>query len=406
MMQFFAKVKSKENNKLLFWILLGPIFLFMSLLLASIDVNLFRLDLWFVVLLGILLCFLLKKEGLWASLSMLLIAAIFKHTQISSSHFWQIGLEGSIALGFVITALGFDYLSEMVHSFEEKRRSSLENLSLMEEELKKEENYYQNKIKDLEESIDNLNQSAKEKEEKNISYASLIEVLRKNENQNLSDRKNLSQEAIEKEKNVSLLNVQIKELEEKISHFSKENCVEDENKDLLNELNEARKEKQQNHYINEALAFLIAKKTKKQEPVKVVAPQDLIERCENLQKTLKEKNELLCMYTQKHQQTKQTEVLYKQLKKQFEEKKQVLHETRSSLFHMHEKIKAKENEEDLQSYDITEEENILLHDLVKYEEEINQYEKEIEGLYKVIYELSKGSVSNKHKEIIQPELPL
>ena len=406
MMQLFAKIKSKENNKLLFWSLLGPVFLLISLLLASLNVDFSRLDLWFVVVLGILLCFLLKKEGLWASLSMLLIAAIFKHMQISSSHFWQIGLEGSIALGFVITALGFEYLSEMVLSFEEGRRTLLQNLSVVEEELKKEEKYYQGKIKELEESIDNLHLTATQKEEKNASYSSLIEALRKNENQNLSDRSQFFDEALEKEKKISSLNVHIDELKEKLLHFSKENCVEEENKELLNELNEARKERQQNHYINEALAFMIAKKTKKT-AIKIAAPQELIERCENLQKTLEDKNKLLQIYEKKQLQTKQTEVLYKQLRKQFEDKKIVLHETRSSLFQMHEKLMANEREEDQMYYDISEEENILFHDLVKHEEEINQYEKEIEALYEIILSLSKNESKDKtQREIIQPNLPI
>ena len=390
MMRLFAKIKSNEKNKLLFWSLLGPVFLLISLLLASLDVNFFRFDLWFIVILGILLCFLFKKEGLWICISMLLISAVFKHMQISSSHFWQIGLEGSVALGFVITSLGFEYLNEIVHSFEERSRSFLDNISLMEEEMKNEGKYYQDKIKDLNLSIDKLNASVSEKEDVIISYSSFIEALRKNENQNLEDRKQFTQKALEKEKKISALNLHVKDLEEKLSHLSKENCIEKENKELLNELNQARKEKQQNHYINEALAFLVAKKSKKQISEKMQDQKDHINKNENQKIILDEKEKLFQMMEEKNQKLKSTEVLYKQLRKQFQERKIVLHQTRSSLFHTQEKLLSKEKEEDLQSYDISEEENILFHDLIKYEDEIIQYEMEIQGLYDVILAISKN----------------
>ena len=177
-MKIINKIFAKEDNKYILSALLGPVFLFLSLCVFNFRFAQYSLELWLIVFLGIMMCWLLRKEGFYATLCMLILTAVFKHYQLQS-HLWLLGIEASLALGFAITTLGFEDLYEMLQYHEDKQNDLLQNLFTIEKQMLKDEKLYQEKIQFLEENIDEINLSLQQKEEQVLSFASLIEALRK-----------------------------------------------------------------------------------------------------------------------------------------------------------------------------------------------------------------------------------
>ena len=160
----------------------------------------------------------------------------------------------------------------------------------------------------------------------------------------------------------------------------------------MQELNDARTQMYQNHYINEALALELAKQDIKQDK----PSQQLLLELEKKQNLIQEYEKIL-------QENKNIATLYQQLKLQFQEKKHILHQARSAAFHMHEKILATQKDQDMAYYEDCEEKRQLFNDIDIMIEEMLLYEKEIQKLQHIILSLTTKPSQQKP---IQPDLPL
>ena len=132
MLQLARKMFSFQRRESVeFFVLLGPLFLILALFLTSFH-NLPNKDLFLTSFVGVFLCWKSGKRGLIVSLLFLVILAFIKHFQISSHHVWQLGLEGSIGLGFFISYYAFEYTKEFLESLGVEEKKVLEKSKKLE----------------------------------------------------------------------------------------------------------------------------------------------------------------------------------------------------------------------------------------------------------------------------------
>ncbi|EKE08718.1 MAG: hypothetical protein ACD_17C00029G0001 [uncultured bacterium] len=362
----------------------GPLFLLSSLVIATPTVM--HVDLFLTAAIGFVLSWRWHVRGFCYALVLLGITSIVKHAFLSDEHLWFLGVEGSLALAFFITALTAEQGAQWVQSLESQiaigKTSCLnleEALSKFHEETGEQQIAYQEKIALVQ----------KELEELRVEHSSILvlnEVLRKK-----------TKEAQHKSQEIAVgmmgLEAQFKVLQgafavnnQELERLLNADTMAALNKQLLEELNETRFDKEQAHLTNEVF--------RRQHRVEELRAQDALDEVASLKELLsatheqvrkvegvrkaqedvfqKEKTELLqqeaaqraLLEKERHAVTEREsaatrriaeletsqgaerlqyaegkmahlsalEPLYKQLKKQFEEKSTVLEETRRSLF--------------------------------------------------------------------------
>lgn len=158
----------------LFW---GPVFLLISL--GATAKMAIPYDLLLVSSFGFILSAKLQIRGAAYSLAALGLIVAIRHAFFIEDHLWQLGIEGSIALGFLITALSFEEQFHFVNALEcQIETQKVAFLNLEEEHSTFQETAQNQKIL-FQEKVD---ETQKELEELQIEYSSLLilnEVLRK-----------------------------------------------------------------------------------------------------------------------------------------------------------------------------------------------------------------------------------
>jgi chromosome segregation ATPase len=152
--------------------------------------------------------------------------------------------------------------------------------------------------------------------------------------------------------------------------------LQSENKKMLNHLNEARVEKFQ--------SSLLADAGVKRSGELELNLQTLQQELDKLSSDLKQARS---SPAEPPKEEESVEDLYKQLKKQFEEKSVVLHETRKELFHLEGKYLACQRELELQMLELNPFELSLQHYLKQIDAECKDLEYEITTLHDIIAQL-------------------
>jgi hypothetical protein len=436
----FFQLDMRSEKKIQFLFLLGPIFLILSLYLASYGKDLPNFDLWGVVILSCLFCYKFRYTGLFISLVILFASVMIKHTIILSNHLWQFGLESSIALGITITCISFEKISSFIDDLEEKRKKLSKKLSSAEDELNKEEVHYSQLKNEYQNKIDSLIAKMEEKEAELSSVTNLFNSIKNTSQQEFLERKSLVNENIEKTKQIVLLSEKLENAPEPI-----------ETLDVINELNQSRMRQLQAQYINESLLRLFYKKQSKQQEdknkieeeakqnkeitilhrkqeqelkEKEILEKQLIEfreeykigqkiqeewtkERESLKKQISEikekrevvttdhsKNKNIIKYEKKLNRYRRMELLYNQLKAQFESKNTTLHQTRKEVFSLQEKIYVKEQENQFLEADIDSEKNCFIDKIIELEKEIESLGGECNFLQDLLTESQKANINN------------
>lgn len=428
----------------------GPIFLLCTLALA------FKIAIPFDLLLlsagGFFLSARLQMRGCCYALALLGVISVFRHLFLVDDHLWQLGLEGSLATAFLITALAFEQGSSWIHSLESQiqiRKSALQNL---EEELSKVQQDAQDQQIIFQEKVASLQKELEEIQTEHSSILILNEVLRKTSARLAEEAKHSASQVHDSQHEIEQLRNEYQLCEEELTRLKNSDAVVIQNSQLMKELNQARFDKEQTHLINETLARLhlreiLKAKDAEKEAVSLkemlqAAHQEIRTLAEPLKEQIlqtkweneglrfefekaneesnKVRSELLKLREiqaernflkerldsamseialkktevdpQLHEKLKfaeermfhlsQIEPLFKQLKKQFKEKNQVLHQARSDLFKSDTELQKlrmeksaielnpipKEIEEELESLafqvEALEEENGMLQELI------------------------------------------
>jgi hypothetical protein len=130
-----------------------------------------------------------------------------------------------------------------------------------------------------------------------------------------------------------LLLEEIDSLQTELNRLGNDSALAQQNKQLFEELNESRGREAQTHLINETLVRLHAKENQKVRELeaKFFAMSEQTETVSEDKERFVEQLQLQVQQT-RLEQYRQVELLYRQLKGQFEEKNAILHQTRSELF--------------------------------------------------------------------------
>lgn len=430
-MKFIDKLLDDKNEAsfAFFWQLIGPLFVLCSFALMPPNTLLF-----FVGAMGLFLSAKFRMKGFAASIAVLLLGAIASLFVLNTDFLWTVGIEASFAIAFFITAQNADRQSSFLQSLFSQMETKSSVISNLEDEVTKSKQETAEKNLALQEKIGSLQKQLDEILSEQSSIVILNEVLRKTTASHI-----LETEAVQE----NLLNAQIRldferkereALEATLGRLKNESALAQENKELIDEINKVRLDREQTHTINETLARLHAKESlrakeafeqlalfekekgsiesseitelKEQlethliELKQVVLERDALkERLHLAEAEIAQKAALqtpvdLSQYVDKdtflHLQEKNKELthidsLYKQLKAQFDEKNEVLHKTRKELFQVDTALQALQKDAALDDRMNSAE---VIKELSGLEKQIDQLEEENKELQDLITSLS------------------
>jgi DNA repair exonuclease SbcCD ATPase subunit len=324
-------------------------------------------DLLGLALTGLYLCTRLQMRGCYYALALLGVFAAFKHAFFTTDHLWQLGIEGSLVLAFFILALASEQAAVSIASLQQQLQTRQATVANLEDELAKAQEAHLAQQMTLSEKVCSLQKELEELQADHSSILILNDVLRKTTARSesaLAAKGDL-------EWHIAFLKAELQETRKDLERVADIEALAVQNRELLQELNAARCAKEQTHLINETLARLYARESlkakeadqeaadltsqlsaarKEVERVSISLQEQLaiarnqvdtltvqLERASTVQKFHEVKGdpqlvEKLAYAEQKMVHLSQMEPLLKQLRKQFEEKAQVLQETRTHLF--------------------------------------------------------------------------
>jgi hypothetical protein len=345
-------------------------------------------DLILVVLLGF---FLSSKGGLrgWGyACGCLGLVSIFNHLQLEGAHVWQLGLEVSIGFSLLLVALGEEQGKGFVSTLEGRLGIREQTIRDLEAEAVKFQGELAQSQLETSEKLAELRLCLDESEQELSSIQILNEVLRKNMAQVGLEKEVLAETHLQTSRKMGQLLQEIDLLQKELHRLSSESRLAEQNRHLFKELNEVRVKEAEVHLAHETALRLYAQEKRRAEEgqgrvdlaerqieqmaQELEALQKIRSRLEEVQTERNFLRERLTRAEEEWAQKKEgpavslesvertpvvsreaeeghllqqiqelreqlallskTEPLYRQLKGQFEEKNQVLHETRVLLF--------------------------------------------------------------------------
>lgn len=298
----------------------GPIFLLCALAL-SLKTSV-PLDLLATAAAGFFLCVRWRKKGLVYSFVLLAVFSLIKHAFLIEDHLWQLGLDVSLALSFSITALAFEETASFHESLESQVQTRKANLENLEEEIKRLQEASQAQQIASQEKGMALQKELEELQSEHSSILVLNEVLRKTTARKIEEMEFLRGQASDLQREKKILRAEYEECQNDLNRLASTDAMALQNSELMEELNRERCEKEQIHFMNETLTRLHMKEFLKAREADQEAGQmaDLLSSA---------KKEILRL---EERVPVKDDALLKQLRKQFEEKSEVLHQTRAELF--------------------------------------------------------------------------
>lgn len=401
--EFFWKSLQKEEEIHFSYLLAaGPIFVFCTTIVGLQRHANF--DLILLAIFGVIFCLKSSMRGWIYSASLLLIGAMIKHAFFTSFHLWQFGIEGSMLLGFALTAYASHILLSkekkvflQIESKEQTIRNLEEELSIARESSLNDQISFHEKISTLQKDLDENFSEVK-------SLKVLNDVLRKTSAQTLVEREEMAQKCLDQEtENRSIANdfQQFKrQSQEQLS------AKEEQNQTLSKRLEEIQENVIQNQKFREQLLsdfetkYLSLQEMNQNLQLECQALQEKYAKDElkrtAVQEELQNKNQQITQFEQtihgfqdRLKKADQKESIYLELKKQFEEKNRVLHQTRSELFSIDTALQSYLIDQDLQKTgEPTLEEHRLCSELIALEEENQTLDQENQILSQLVDILS------------------
>lgn len=387
---------------------IGPISLFCAVLVGLQKTN---LDLVFLAMIGMFLCMRGRMRGLVYSLIFLGIGALIKHAFFLDSHGWQLGIETSVAIGLGMTALAADGMHQKEALLLDRVAMQKKTIQNLEEDVEKSrENALQERV-----ALNDRLTSVQKELDENVSELSslqiLNDVLRKTSSSTNQEKEKIAGHVIEKEKQVLALQDLLKQLQQECSVYQQ--TVQEREFDLnhlqeeMHELTVRQGEESGRvaKYEEDLSAALQAKESAEAKLLQVQAERDRQQATldrqsqEHFDEQITQKDHAIAVLQEQLQALSQTELLYHQLKKQFEEKNRILHQTRRNLFYVETVFDAMKIDQDRQNENEPDLwETKLISELSNTEEERLALEQENEELHHIVQQAMTQAPS---KEIIE-----
>ena len=395
---FHKNIENKEKDQN-FLQLVGPISLFCTLLLGlQRGVN---FDLFGIGLIGLILCSKARIRGLVYSLFLLLIGSLIKHSFFIEDHLWELGLEVSMAIGYAMTAAAAEMAKQIQTNLIGKNESQAQTIHNLEEDLAKVRQDAQDEQIQLRDRIVVLQKECDDFQSTVSSNQILNDVLRKNTAQMIQERDEIALKVQEAHLANQTLMSKIEEHKKEIARL----ILEQSNHALIiaEKTRFAEEILAQKTAIQEHMALLekernalLGEKQHLEALVCSTAKESQQEKERWVQKTA-EHDQAISFMQERLQALSQFETKYLELKKQFDEKNQVLHLTRSQFFLADTMLLASSLEKE-QNLEPSMAENSLLNELATLENERFELEQENHELFDLV-----GSLINEKpmKELIK-----
>ncbi len=213
MMERAARFIQKEP------VIWGPLSLLLSCALgAKLSIP---FELLFLAVGGFFLSSRYQMRGCFYSIALLALTALARHLFLTGDHLWQLGIEGSLGIAFFITALSFEQGSSLVQALESQIETGKNTLQNLEEELLKMRESLQSGTIGYQEKLGALQKELEETQAEHSSILILNEVLRKTSARSLQEAKECEQlkreikeceEELQRVKNSDALAIQNREL--------------------------------------------------------------------------------------------------------------------------------------------------------------------------------------------------
>ncbi|PIS01925.1 MAG: hypothetical protein COT85_07205 [Chlamydiae bacterium CG10_big_fil_rev_8_21_14_0_10_42_34] len=220
-------------------------------------------DLLFLAAAGLFLSARWQLRGFCYSLALLAVVAVAKHAFVVTDHLWQLGIEGSLACAFFITAVSFEQGAAWIESLESQMQNKKAALENIEEELEKVQQTAQEQQIVFQEKVATLQKELDEIQTDHSSILILNEVLRKTSARHLQECETAKASVLDVQRQKELLKAEFLECKQELSRLASTDAVALQNTELMKELNQARYVTEQTKLINETLARLYLRESLK-----------------------------------------------------------------------------------------------------------------------------------------------
>ncbi|HSW86954.1 MAG TPA: hypothetical protein VLG49_05585 [Rhabdochlamydiaceae bacterium] len=355
---------SSLEEKIQFWSLIGPFLLVASSFISCFKFSSSDWSMLLVSCLGILSCWKWKLRGAMISLAALMIAVFFESMHRGTNElFWVMTLGGSLAMGLLVTAFSLKHASSFLRTNLEESEHVHQKLEHVQKLLKETQIFAIQEKKESLKDIESMKMKVQESGTEAESYKKLLETYQYELQKLRADNEASNQE---------------------LNKFRKEKEEHDRQMQLLDELNEARIDQFQMEILEDA--------PYQNNEDKEIELKVLREKLERITDDLKmatsqefwiDDNEI----SEEMGKNPQIEKVYIQLKQQFQDKSEILNETRKELFHVENTLLALQKECEQNTIDLNPEEITLTNHLKEVEEECKDLENQVECLQELVTEL-------------------
>lgn len=308
-----------------------------------------------------------QKSGLKGACIALFLGSLIEHAFIYRTHFWNIGIEASVFLSLYISYLGFDFIRAWIEEQKEIQANLKTNYSNFAHDRQREKEIYFAHYNDLKNKYMAVQKMIADKEEKIVSYGTVIHELRQKTEKQEAEKKSFSQDLLHKDNALASMQLEIEDLYRKLQSSSDIKTLEEKNRELLSKFNALQQEMEKTAHINASLdQQLIEEIAQKKRAIQELEKkeQEFIQK----EKTLVDK---LHKAKQGVKNVPQNDLVinYMQLRKQFAQKSDILHQTRKELFAHTEENLALHHQKEQEELDLDIYEEALIKDIKDLEAE-------------------------------------
>lgn len=231
----------------------GPLFILCTIALSATAIP---VELLCASVLGLYLAARWHVRGAIYSVVFLSIISVVRHLLVPAHPLWQLGLETSLGLAFLITGFGFEQGVSFTRSLQEKIDVSQSSLTHLEEELSKTKESALLQQIGNQEKILSLQKELEDLQTDHSSLLILNEVLRKQTARCIQESEQSARALSDQKNEMDFLKQELEMARKDLEWVSNHEGLAIQNRELFAELNAARLAKEQTHLINETLARL------------------------------------------------------------------------------------------------------------------------------------------------------
>lgn len=206
-----------------FWTMLGPLLIIGALITSLVkETSGYYLVIPIIGLIGIPLCWRWKMTGLTASLLMLFMGLAVVYGRLPiEDRFWEVGMAMAFALGFVITTLSLEEAETIVDTIQVESHSRLQNLWRLDERLRQSRANWEEEYYKVVDELQAQTREGGEKEARINSYEKMMGLARRDLDQAQAQQEKLAGKLQEKQEELRNLSEGQPE-DEKLRHRIRE----------------------------------------------------------------------------------------------------------------------------------------------------------------------------------------